>query len=193
VEGKKLGQGETRQVKLQSKGGAVIFGTFSLETIKCNKVVSESMIIEGRGNQQGQGKGLINFSSCQANMGGCPLFPESIVTHQLKTHLVINNQNKQTKYAELFEPTQGTTLYEVHFTSPCPPTSIPVTGSMAAEILPIETETKEMLLNFPSEPITKVTEEQQEITVGAFAKGKVVKAQMGLIQTSSSAFGVYGE
>ena len=163
VAGKKLGQ-ETKQTKLQIKGAAVLNMKVGGAEIKvvCNNNVSEGAAIEG----PNQGKGRLSYTSCKVEKPSSCTIAEPVVTTQLKTHLGINPNNKQQKYAELFEPQQGRTVFVFKFSgSGCGTIlgSQSVKGNIAAGIMPVDQEVQEGLLNFPAAPITEIEIEQQKI------------------------------
>ncbi|HEY7831432.1 MAG TPA: hypothetical protein VIC06_12800 [Solirubrobacteraceae bacterium] len=167
VNGGKFAQG-TQQLKLQLKGIAVLTSTVSLMAVRveCRNSVSEGAAIEGSGPQKpGQAKGRLAFTSCTSVVAGngtkCKP-QEPITTNQTKSHLVTFTGN-QSKFAELFEPQQGSTFTNISFLDgpggTCPIKSgnpFPVKGTVAAELLPKESEVQEGQLVFPETPITKV-------------------------------------
>lgn len=165
VNGSKLAQ-ERKQLKLQSKGSAVLSGKLiGLNvTVTCKNSISEGASIEGSGVQKpGQDKGRLYFSTCEMKVEGstaCKVV-EPIVTNQTKSRLVTyKNATGQSKYADLFEPQQGPTATFVTLKvegATCPAVGeFPVTGTQVAEVQPKEQETQEGLLNFPATPITTV-------------------------------------
>jgi len=181
----------TVQTELQNKGNAVLKSEVTgvgPVTIECGVAVSEGATVEGNGNGQGQGKGRIKFSSCAST--SCPV-AEPINTSQTKSHLV-TYKGGQTKYALLFEPTQGTVFTVIKLGGACA-MALNVVGSVAAEILPVESESQNGLLVFPPTPIPKVFLEQQEKTVGLTLgpKAAVFSATFGVKATTQ--FGVYGQ
>lgn len=200
VASSRLGQGQVRQLKLQLKGTAVLSASFSAEskvTVVCNSSVSEGATIEGQGERQGQGKGRITFTSCKVTKptSGCTVV-EPITTAQVKSHLV-TYAGTQAKYAELFEPTEGKTYVTLKFVgSGCGVVvgSQPVTGTVAAEVLPVEKESQEGLLNFPAEPLTKVFLEGEEKKPGLFLGGHetVFNAAYGARLATGEQWGVFG-
>jgi len=150
----------TRQIKLQAKGPAV----FKLPSIKleieCNGSVSEGATIEDGGETQGQAKGRVSFSSCKVLLPKteCEV-AQPIVTNQLKSYLA--NSVKpvtQTKTVEVFEPSQGAIFTELKLTN-CGLTTIAITGSIAAELIPVGIERQEDLFSFPATSITEVNHE----------------------------------
>jgi hypothetical protein len=198
VNGARLGQGASKQINLQLKGGAVldtkVLGV--AVTVECATGVSEGATIEGQGQFQGQDKGRLTFKKCMAVLGGtfCEV-REPVTTNQLKSHLVTFSGG-QKKYADLFEPQQGENIVtidlaglkcgmEVKFT---------VKGSVAAEVIPAEVESQDSLLNFPLFAIKEVFLEQQakkpELKVGA-EKAEFIAA-FGAKLESGERFGVWG-
>ncbi len=178
VNGAKLGQGTVKQVKFQAKyneaisllRGTALGGAVTVE-IKCHNSYGEGGTIEGQGAFQGQDKGVIVFEQCKTLFKAaeeCTVV-EPIRTNQLKSYLAYNGtkpENKQQKFVDVFEPSaaQANGVFVVlHFTGKgCLVTEAPVVGSVAAEILPIEKESQELLFFFPAEPIGSVVHEQQE-------------------------------
>jgi hypothetical protein len=168
VGGHKLGQ-ETKQVKLQLKGTAVLNAKVSggEVLITCRNSVSEGTTIEG----PNQGKGRLTFTSCEVNKPANCKVAEPITTVQTKAHLAINPASKQQKFVEYFVPQQGNTFAMLKFSGAGCGIILgtqPVSGSVAADILPIESETQEGMLVFPEVPITAVElgEQGQKTTVG---------------------------
>ncbi len=191
VNGSQLKQG-SRQIKLQLKGTAV-FKTeltgFGPITIECNGIASEGATIDGYGNNQGQSKGRMTVTSCKSAV--CPT-AEPIVTKQLKAHLVTFN-GQQTKYAELFEPTEGEVFATLKFGGACL-LAVNVTGDIAAEIVPKEKEVQELALIFPEIPISRVIHEGQEVKQGLFLGPKEAKfgGYFGARLATNEKFGVFG-
>jgi hypothetical protein len=114
------------------------------------------------------------------------------VTNQTKSHLVTYSGG-QTKYADLFEPTQGNVFTLLKLGGVCA-MSLNVTGSVAAEVLPAEVEGQEGLLNFPAEPIKTVFLEQQAKTIGLMLGTKEAKfgAGFGARLETNETYGVFG-
>jgi hypothetical protein len=198
VNGARLGQGASKQINLQLKGRAALETKVGgiMTTVECETGISKGATIEGQGQFQGQDKGRLTLKKCIAALGAtvCEV-REPVTTNQLKSHLVTFNGG-QKKYADLFEPTQGTSIVtidlaglkcgmEVKFT---------VTGSVAAEIIPAEVESQDLLLNFPLFGIKEVFLEQQakrpELKVGA-EKAEFIAA-FGAKLESGERFGVWG-
>lgn len=189
VGGTDLTQG-SKQDKLQSKGPTVI--TLKIgETfvIECRGNASEGATIEGHGTAQGQGKGRLVFTSCATNVG-CPVV-EPLVTVQLKTHLVTFN-GAQSKYADLYEPAAGTAFMTIRLLGGCKLT-IPVTGRLAAEVLPKEAEAQEGSLYFPEGTITPVFLEGAQIKPRLQLASEEVKfvAYYGFRLASGEKFGIF--
>jgi hypothetical protein len=204
VNGSKLGQGAIRQLKLQLKGTAVLSATVGANTLKveCKNGVSEGATIEGQGNIQGQDKGRITFTQCVlTGLPGCKVH-EPITTVQTKSHLGFSAET-QKKYVELFEPQQGTRfatlIFEEEVAGGCGVLVGPqsVTGTVAAEVSPIESEAQEGLLNFPATVIKHVTVEQQTKTnVGLTLGGMFAatfNAVFGARLETNEPWGVFGQ
>jgi hypothetical protein len=197
VGGTQLKQG-VRQVKWQVKGRPVIsidFGEAKV-VLECNRSVSEGATIEGQGNFQGQGKGRLAFTSCKVAKPEkeCTV-AEPITTVQLKTHLA--SFDGQTKIAELVEPTEGKTYFTIKFNGKgCGVITgaQSITGSLAAEVVPANAENQEGLLNFPERPITKVSLEGQERTLGLLLGGNpmVLSLAYGTRLETGESFGAFG-
>jgi hypothetical protein len=191
LNGSQLKQG-SRQIKLQLKGTAVLkseLAGLGPVTVECNGGLSEGATIDGYGNNQGQGKGRITFTSCTSTV--CPV-AEPIVTKQTKAHLV-TFKGQQTKYAELFEPTEGEVFTTLKFAGVCS-LAVNVTGKVAAEIVPKEKEQQEGALIFPETAISSVVHEGQEVTPGLFLGLKEAKfsSYFGARLETNERFGVFG-
>jgi hypothetical protein len=150
----------TKQIKLQSKGSAVFKSPSVKLEIECNNSVSEGATIEGGGETQGQAKGRVSFSSCKvlSPKTECEV-NQPIVTNQLKSYLAISVKPvTQTKDVEVFEPSQGVQFTELTLTK-CSLTTVGVTGSIAAELIPVGVEGQEGLVVYPATAITEVNHE----------------------------------
>lgn len=191
IQGKQLKQG-SKQIKLQLKGIAVLKSEISgigPVTIECNTGISEGATIDGYGINQGQGKGRISFTSCRSNV--CTP-AEPIVTKQTKAHLATISGH-QSKYVELFEPTEGEVFTTLKLGVLCG--TLNVTGSVAAEILPGgENELQEGELVFPEAPIKSILHEGREVTPGLFLGLVEAKfaAAFGARLDEGGKFGVFG-
>jgi hypothetical protein len=187
-----------KQITLQNKGSAVLtseIGTTSV-VITCTASESEGATIEGNGNNQGQDKGRIKYTGCSINIPKC-VVSEPITTKETKSHLV-TFKGTQSKYADLYEPTEGTTFTTVTITKGTEACSVAavltVKGSVAAEVVPKETETQEGLVNFPETAITPVFLEGAEKAAGLKLGEKVAKfkaAYKAKLATGET-FGVFG-
>jgi hypothetical protein len=187
VNGTKLGQGAIKQVKLQLKGKALLKATIGASTIEveCKNSISEGATIEGQGSIQGQDKGRLTYTQCTVLKPlGC-IVAEPITTNQTKSHLAYSAET-QKKYVELFEPQQGNKFVTLKF-SPEKECGVifgaqPVSGTIAAEVSPIEEEGQEGLLLFPTTAIKHVVLEQQE-------KNNVGLTFAGVATTFSAGYG----
>jgi hypothetical protein len=196
VSGKKVGQ-ETKQVKLQNKGNIVLNAKVAGGeiTISCTNSVTEGAAIESAN----QGKGVIIIRSCKVDKPVNCTVAEPVKTVQMKSRLAINPSNKQAKFVNYFEAQQGTTLATLKFSGAgCGIIlgSQPVKGSIAAEILPIESETQEGLLNFPEIPITEVELSQGQKTKIGLTFGNepaVFAAAYGSRLDNGERLGVFGQ
>jgi hypothetical protein len=199
VNGKKLGQNELRQIKLQSKGASVLtgkaFGLFNIR-IECLNSTSEGASIENNPLTQGQDKGRVSFTQCTVvEPAGCHV-TEPITTNQLKSYLAFNPNSKQQKFVDVFEPQQGTLFVTLHFSPSCSGVAAgEVTGAVAAEIIPIEKETQEGLVNFPKEPITTIVHLQQERKIGLSFAGEpaIFTSAYGARLQTNEPWGVFGQ
>ncbi len=176
VNGTQLKQG-LKQIKLQSKGSLVLKSP-TLAEVECKNSISEGATIEGNGNNQGQGKGRVSYSSCKVLKPEKPecTVAEPIVTNQLKSYLAY--ANTQTKIVNVFEPTEGTLFVELKFSVGCGAAlegPRGVNGKIAAEVIPSETEGQEGLIAFPSEAINVVEHEGEEVKLSLKAIGVVSK------------------
>jgi len=185
VGGEQLKQG-TKQIKLQIKGSAILkSSTLGIE-ISCKGSGSEGATIEGNGIGQGQGKGRVTYSQCSVlkpvgKEGTCEV-AQPITTNQLKTYLA--TANVQSKIVSVFEPTVGKVFVELKFSKPCgealSSSPVGVTGNVAGEDIPSESEGQEGLVAFPATAISKVTNEGQE---------KVLKLEtIGNVSTFTGAY-----
>lgn len=182
VGGKKLAQGERRQIKLQTKGAAVLKTPGLSVEVECKNSISEGATIEGSKETQGQGKGRVTYSSCAVLKPASCSVAEPITTKQLKSYLA--NANTQTKMVSVFEPTEGSLFVTLKFSAGCPPAVAGergVNGSVAAELIPAEAEGQEGLVVFPKESITTVKHEGVE--------KKLRLEAIGLTSTFSAVYG----
>jgi hypothetical protein len=196
VGGKKLGQ-ETKQAKSQLKGTVALsskLGGSEIVTV-CRNSVSEGGAIEG----PTQGKGRITFTSCKVDKPMNCTIAEPITTVQMKGHLGINPNNKQQKFVQLFVPQQGSTFVTLKFSGAgCGVIlgSQPISGSLAAEVGPIEREAQEGLANFPAESITAVELEPGQKTAVGLTLAKepaTFTAAYGSRLDNGESAGVFGQ
>ncbi len=199
VNGAKLAQG-TKQLKLQLKGvyiqKTMIAGI--PVTTECHGSRAEGAAIEGSGTNQGQDKGRLVFTQCTINLAHCKI-AEPITTRQGKSHLV-TYKGAQSKYADLFEPQQGE-IFSTYFITDVEGEKCPVAGeyqvrgTVAAEVLPKESESQEILIAFPETPISVVSDGIQERRVG-LSLGPVefkVAGFYGARLDNGEKFGVFGQ
>ncbi len=155
----------TRQIKLQSKGVAVLKSPLAGLEIECKNSISEGATIEGSKETQGQGKGRVSYSSCvvlKPTTAGCTV-AQPIVTNPLKAYLA--EAATQTNYVEVFEPGQGIVFVTLKLTNCKPLGEVGVDGSIAAEIIPTKANGQEGMIAFPSTAISKVKHEGVEKTI----------------------------
>jgi len=197
VNGTQLKQQAPKQIKWQVKGRPVLSAAFGelKVLIECNRSVSEGTTIEGQGNFQGQGKGRLTFTSCNVLKPENCTVAEPITTVQTKAHLA--SFGGQTKIAVVFEPVEGKTYVTLKFSGSGCGVIVgpePVTGAVAAEIVPTNLESQEGLLNFPENPITKVSLEGQERSLGLSLGGQptVFSAAYGTRLETGERFGAFG-
>ena len=211
VAGAKLGQGAVKQVKFQAKyneaislfRGSALSGAVVVE-IKCHNSYGEGGTIEGQGAFQGQDKAVIVFEQCKTAFkpaaAECKVV-EPIRTNQLKSYLAYNNtkpENKQQKFVDVFEPSAAQAagvFLTLHFAGKgCLVTEAKVEGSVAAEIVPIEKESQELLFFFPEVPIESVVHEQQERKVGLSFAGEpaIFSGAYGARLATNEPWGVFG-
>lgn len=188
----------TRQIKLQAKGSTVIKSEIVAipVTITCTASESEGATIEGNGIAQGQDKGRFKYSGCTINVSKC-VVAEPITTKPLRSHLV-TFKGGQSKYADLFEPTEGEAFATVKIekgTEACALAStLELKGTVAAEIIPKEIESQNSLVNFPETQVTPVFLEGAEKKVGLFFGTKAAKLAVayGAKLATSEKWGVFG-
>lgn len=197
VNGKKLGQGETRQVKLQMKGTGVISVKISEGVelgIECKTGLTEGATIAGQGKLQGQGKARFTFTQCRLvkPQEACTI-EEPVTTSQLKYQLGINPNNKQQKFVELFVPKENHFLVIKFVPSSCVLKEITIDGSVAAEVMPTEKEGQEALLSFPAKPITEVLLEQQVAEPSLDGGAVTLGAFFGARLATGEPWGVFGQ
>ncbi len=163
VNGSKFETG-AKQVKLQTKGSAVLKSPSVKLEIECKNSISEGATLEGNGSKfQGQGKGRVSYSSCKViSPTGCTVV-EPIVTTSLKSYLA--NAATQTGIVEVFEPSTGLTFVTLKLLTCGSLTEVGVNGNIAAEVIPAGVEGQEGLLVFPATAIGKVKHEGQEKTL----------------------------
>jgi hypothetical protein len=70
-----------------------------------------------------------------------------------------------------------------------------VTGTVAAEVMPIEKESQELMLNFPKTPITTIVHEQQERKIGLMFAGEpaIFSGVYGARLATNEPWGVFGQ
>lgn len=197
VAGNKLLQGETRQIKLQSKGPLVLKSAGINTEIECKNSISEGANIEGSSTKQGQGKGRVTYSSCtvlKPEPGKCTV-AEPITTNQLKAYLA--EAATQTHYVEVFEPTVGTVFTTLKFALACPAAvrgERGVNGKVAAEIIPTKVEGQEGMIAFPSPIISEVKHEGETVPIQLEAIGfhaVFTGIYAGRLATFPEKFGVF--
>jgi hypothetical protein len=202
--GELLAQGETKQIKLQVKGTAILSApNLNSLTIECTNSASVGSTIESQGkDRSGQGKGRISYEKCKTNITECKV-AEPILTNQIKSHLALSEttvQGKLVRPVEVFEPTETNDKFvELKLSgSGCGliAGSQAVEGNVAAEIAPEGAEVSEGLLNFPKTAIKTVYNEQAEVPVGlkvaASSTISTFSAAYGAQLASGEAFGVGG-
>jgi hypothetical protein len=173
VSGSKLKQGSVG-VTLQSKGALSLKSVLSSlqVTITCSTSVGEGTI-DGQGETlQGQGKGVVKYTSCEVKEGtaGKCGKPTAITTNQLKSHLANAIFQGKEQIVELFEAgSPQTTNFVTIPLGECTDTILnginaPVKGSVASAVEPQEVEGQEGSLFFPPEPFKVVKHEGQELT-----------------------------
>lgn len=197
VGGNQLKQG-AQQIKLQLKGPAVLESKIAAValTIECKNGSSEGSTIEGQGFKQGQDKGRITFTQCATKAPKCKV-AEPITTVQTKSRLgMIAGQNK---YADLFEPQQGTTFAIIKIIDGAEPCAVkgefPVKGSVAAEVIPGEAEGQEGMLNFPTTAISKVlldNETKEGVGLSLGVEPAKFGAAFGARLATNQPYGVFG-
>jgi hypothetical protein len=187
-----------KAIKLQLKGTATLTVPNLPITIECQSSLSEGADIEGQGKNSGRDKGHIAFKECKTSIAKCTVVP--FTTNQTKSRLALSesNQGKVLKDVDVFEPAEGLVLLEFKLESDCGVLAgkYLVDGTMAAELGPENTEVKEGLWSFPSEPITTVYGENEEEEVGLKTSGSktptTLKATYGAKLESGEEFGVGG-
>jgi hypothetical protein len=200
----RLGQGASRQIKLQAKGVTVLkgkaLGGAATITIECHNSYSEGASIEGQGNFQGQDKGRVVFEQCKTVGTGlasnCNKVAEPIRTNQLKSYLAYAKENPaQQKFIDVFEPQQKPAPFVVLKLPGCIVEEPEVTGSVAGELVPIEKEGQEGLLNFPEAFIKEVVHEQQPQTIGLSFAGEpaIFSGSFGARLATNEQWGVFGQ
>lgn len=188
-------------IKLQLKGKIKLAIPTEEFEILCKGSTSEGSSIEAQGkNHSGQGKGRFTYKGCETNKTECNV-AEPITLNQIKSYLGVseNNAEKSARAIDVFEPEKGKVLTELKikgFGCGVLAGTIPVDGSLTAEVGPEEAEVKEGLWNFPSEAIKIVKTENGENTVGIKFGGtgleSTFSADYGAQLESGEAFGVGG-
>jgi len=198
VAGSRLGQGVSKQIKLQAKGVTILKGS-DLGVgvvIECHNSYTEGATIEGQGNSQGQDKARFVFEQCKTVVKGLTcVVTEPIRTNQLKSYLAYNPNSKQQKFIDVLEPQQGSVFVVLHFKGFACPESAPVEGAVAGEIIPVEKEVQEGLLYAPEVPITEIEHEHQRRTIGLkFAEEpSVFSGAYGARLATNEQWGVFGQ
>lgn len=202
VGGTKLGQGATKQIKLQSKSALVLKTPLLAVEVECKNSISENATIEGVGASQGQGTGRVTYTQCKVlkpAKAECKV-AEPITTNQLKSFLALATPNqekpKQAKMVNVFEPSTGLTFVILKFSEGC---GTPVAGergvngAIAAELVPVEKEAQEGLVAFPSEAISKIKHEGQERTLKLeiLSDPSIFSGTYGARLASNEPFGVF--
>lgn len=196
VKGSQLKKG-AKQAKLQQKGLSIITATIlgtNIE-VQCNGGASEGATIEGNGERQGQDKERVASTSCHVSkpeLKGCAV-AEPITTTQLKSYLAVN-ETLQNSIVDVLEPREGSVFMTLKFLAGCVfAGSYPVSGSVAAEVIPKERESQEDLFAFPKTPISKAKHEGPEVKVGLALGGGATtyKAYYGARLATNEPFGVF--
>ncbi|HEY7829830.1 MAG TPA: hypothetical protein VIC06_04620 [Solirubrobacteraceae bacterium] len=186
----------SKQIKLQLKQNPAVLKTPELKAeISCNGSISEGATIDGFGSGPGQGKGRVTYSSCTVLKPSACTVAEPITTKQLKAYLA--NAATQTEVVEVFVPTEGTLFVTLKFSGTgCGANLVGergVSGSVAGEVIPVESETQEGLVTFPQTPITKVKYEEQEQKLGLNVVGftSTFSGAYGARLATNEPFGVF--
>jgi hypothetical protein len=200
VGGKQLKQG-VKQVKFQAKLAPILsteIKAFGIKVVvECHNSYSEGASIEGQGAFQGQDKGRVVFEQCKTvfNPEETCKVVEPIKTNQLKSFLAYNPNSKQQKFVDVFEPTQKAPFVVLHFTGAgCIVTEAAVEGALAAEIVPVEKESQELIADFPEKPITEIEHEQLLRKIGLTFAGEpaVFDGVYGARLETNEPWGVFG-
>jgi hypothetical protein len=194
--------------KLEADQGALALasnlGNFTLKagsliTIECATLHSPTTLV---GGVPGRDHAQIHFSECtvsghpkcDANSPDEPIGSGKINT-AAKTELVLSEKKLGSKLLDLFEPESGTTFVTLEVTAlesgACPTFTAgetKITGSVAAEVEPENTDSKEGMLKFPASPIATAwrwtgsgaTDKWEEVKVSLKAFGIVKSEQIGL-------------
>lgn len=200
VSGSRLESG-IKQLKLQAKGTSILYSPVAgiPVILECRSSTAEGAAIEGNHEHQGQGKLRLLFSQCKIPIPFCGI-REPVATSQLKVHLV-TIKGSQSNYAELFEQQQGNAFVIYKFFNESEQARCLILGedaahgTVAAEVMPAETEGQEDLLRFPEVPISKVLLEEKEKEVGLLFGTTQLKmsAVYGQRLNSTEKFGVFGK
>jgi hypothetical protein len=192
----------SKSLKLQAKGTIVLsaqLGNIVEIVVECASSKSEGATIEGDGGGQGQGKGRLIFTQCRSNWPHNCRIVEPVTTSQLKLHL--GTDGGQSKYAVLYEPTEGRLflwyrLADAREGETCLVAGEePVGGTVAAEVVPREIEGQEMSLFLPEEPVSTVFLGQEEKKVDLLYGENQMKfsASYGARLDGGEKFGVFGK
>jgi hypothetical protein len=191
----------SKSLKLQAKGTIVLsaqLGNIVEIVVECANSKSEGATIEGNGGGQGQGKGRLVFTQCKSNWPHNCRIIEPITSSQLKLHLATDRG--QSKYAVLYEPTEGRGFLSYRLGDREGETCLvageePVGGTVAAEVAPSEVEGQEMSLFLPEEPIPTVFLGSEEKKVDLLYGENQMKfsASYGARLDGGEKFGVFGK
>ena len=191
----------SKSLKLQAKGTIVLsaqLADIAQIVVECANSRSEGATIEGNGGGQGQGKGRLIFTQCKSNWPHNCRIVEPVTTSQLKLHL--GTDSGQSKYAVLYEPTEGQLFLWYRLGNREGETCLvageePVGGTAAAEVAPPEIEGQEMLLFFPKEPVSTVFlgEEERKVELLYGENQMKFSASYGARLDNGEKFGVFAK
>ena|ERR1700730_7367440 len=163
--------------------------------IKCETAKGKSSTIEGNGINQGKGASTLLFENCtEATPKGC-VSSKAIETVGLDWSvgiIAIPTFPYIIAYAILF-PQEGETLASVTISGCLAEGKYPITGSVAAEIIPEGEEVKEATILFPEPATTQIKLEGQLHKVGLVMGGgtATLAGKLGMSLVSGEKFGVF--
>jgi hypothetical protein len=205
VEGKRLGEGETKEVAVNDTNPLVLKSAATKITVECGSVsvAKGGHLVGSKAGVAGDNINIVIIGKCavKGNGEGCKVAKEEITTNE-ETDTLAFNTGKTAIY-DYFVPTKGAVFAKIAFEgATCKLKETAVEGSVVAEVLsggklvevgkePKEVETLE--LRFPTTPITTaiVNGKEQKAALKAFGTAATLEGTVSMRLTSKQVFGAF--